>query len=298
MDVSIIIVNYNTKELTRNCLKSVFDQTKNISFEVIVSDNGSNDGSVEMIKSEFPKVILIENNANLGFGAANNRGLKIAKGKYIFYLNSDTLLLNNAVKFFFDYWENSPEKEKIGALGCNLENKNGEILHSYGVFPNFKNIFCSLFHCVLAQIGIKKIISVFYKNIGNIRPYFGNVDYITGADNFLLNNQFAYFDERFFMYFEESDLQFNLKKHKFYRSLIKGPKIVHLEGASSKEKKEKKNIYNFAKKSSAFYWLSCYKYAEKNLCNKEKLMQLKKILQFLYSLPKNRNFKFILEEIF
>ena len=97
MDVSIIIVNYNTCELTRNCLKSVFEQTKNIDFEVIVSDNGSKDGSVEMIKKEFPYVILIENNANLGFGAANNRGLKIAKGKYIFYLNCDTILLNNAV---------------------------------------------------------------------------------------------------------------------------------------------------------------------------------------------------------
>ena len=103
MDVSVIIVNYNTKELTRNCLKSVFEKTKGVNFEVIVSDNGSTDGSIEMIKSEFPEVILIENNANLGFGAANNRALKIARGKYVFYLNSDTLLLNNAVKIFFDY---------------------------------------------------------------------------------------------------------------------------------------------------------------------------------------------------
>ena len=84
LDVSIIIVNYNTKELTRNCLKSVFEQTKNISFEVIVSDNGSNDGSIEMIKSDFPQVVFIENNANLGFGVANNRGLKNCKGKIYF----------------------------------------------------------------------------------------------------------------------------------------------------------------------------------------------------------------------
>ncbi|MGN0729950.1 glycosyltransferase [Treponema sp.] len=101
LDVSIIIVNYNTLELTKNCLKSIFEQTNGILFEVIVSDNGSTDGSIEMIKSEFPQVILIENNANLGFGAANNRGLKIEKGKYIFYLNSDTVLLNKAVKIFF-----------------------------------------------------------------------------------------------------------------------------------------------------------------------------------------------------
>ena len=77
MDVSIIIVNYNTKELTRNCLRSVFQETKNIDFEVFISDNGSSDGSVEMIKEEFPQVVLIENNANIGFGAANNRALSL-----------------------------------------------------------------------------------------------------------------------------------------------------------------------------------------------------------------------------
>ena len=86
LDVSVIIVNYNTKDLTYNCLKSVFEMTKNINFEVIVSDNGSTDGSIEMIKTDFPSVILIENNSNLGFGAANNKGLDVAKGKYIFYL--------------------------------------------------------------------------------------------------------------------------------------------------------------------------------------------------------------------
>ncbi|MBR1638758.1 MAG: glycosyltransferase [Treponema sp.] len=68
----------------RNCLKSIFEHTKDIFFEVIVSDNGSTDGSVEMIKTEFPQVVLIENNVNLGFCVANNRGLDIAKGKYIF----------------------------------------------------------------------------------------------------------------------------------------------------------------------------------------------------------------------
>ena len=104
-DVSIIIVNYNTKQLLADCLKSIYEQTNNIDFEVIVSDNGSVDGSIEMLKRDFSQVILIENNANLGFGAANNRGLEVAKGKYIFYLNSDTVLLNNAVKIFFDYLE-------------------------------------------------------------------------------------------------------------------------------------------------------------------------------------------------
>ncbi len=291
MDVSIIIVNYNTKELTRNCLKSIFEQTKDISFEVIVSDNGSKDGSVEMIKSEFPQVILIENNANLGFGAANNRGLKIAKGKYIFYLNSDTVLLNNAVKIFFDYWENSPEKEKIGTLGCNLENDKGNCIHSWGKFPTYKNIFKSLVYCFSVSYGMKKIWKFFFRKIGITKPFYGSVEYITGADNFLLNNSDAFFDERYFMYFEESDLQLKLNQKGKSCILIQGPKIIHFEGASSKDKNENSMNYDFQKKSVVLYWASCCKYIEKNLSSKMKLYCLKKILLFIYSLKKNKKSK-------
>ena len=85
MQVSIIIVNYNTKELLNNCLKSIYKYTKDIDFEIIVSDNGSTDNSISMLKTEFPQVIIVDNGKNLGFGAANNKGLEIAKGKYIFY---------------------------------------------------------------------------------------------------------------------------------------------------------------------------------------------------------------------
>ena len=144
MQVSIIIVNYNTKELIKNCINSIYKYTQDIQYEIIVSDNGSTDGSIEMLKSEFPNVILIENNANLGFGTANNRGLKIAKGKYIFYLNSDTVLLNNAVKIFYDYWENSSDKENIGALGCNLLDENFNIIHSFENFINAKKLLKDL----------------------------------------------------------------------------------------------------------------------------------------------------------
>ncbi|WP_287053173.1 glycosyltransferase family 2 protein [Treponema sp.] len=291
MDVSIIIVNYNTKELTRNCLKSVFEQTKSISFEVIISDNSSKDGSIEMIKSEFPQVILIENNANLGFGAANNRGLKVAKGKYIFYLNSDTVLLNNAVKIFFDYWENSPEKEKIGVLGCNLSDNKGNCVHSWGNFPTYKSIFKSLIYCFSVSYGMKRIWKFFFRKIGIIEPFYGNVEYITGADNFLLNNSDAFFDERYFMYFEESDLQLKLRHKGKSSILIHGPKIIHFEGASSKDKNENSMNYDFRKKSVVLYWASCCKYAEKNLLNEKKLQSLKNFLLFIYSLKKNKKSK-------
>ena len=84
IDVSVIIVNYNTKDLLQACINSVKEQTKDVSFEIIVSDNGSSDGSIEMLRGEFPEVIVLENKDNLGFGKANNRGAEIANGKYLF----------------------------------------------------------------------------------------------------------------------------------------------------------------------------------------------------------------------
>ena len=237
MDVSIIVVNYNTCDLTRNCLKSVFEQTKDIDFEVIVSDNGSKDGSVEMIKQEFPQVILIENNANLGFGAANNRGLKIAKGKYIFYLNSDTIILNNAVKIFFDYWENSPKKDNIGALGGNLLDEYGNVIHSYGEFPKpWKEIllFIRKFFIVYLKMFFH-LLKIDYKKLRKERRYervIGDVEYITGADLFVKNNDLAYYDERFFLYYEETHLQWQIAKLNLKRIIIEGPEIIHLVGKS------------------------------------------------------------------
>ena len=243
MDVSIIIVNYNTCTLVHNCLKSIFEQTKGIDFEVIVSDNGSKDGSIEMIKQYFPQVILIENNANLGFGAANNRGLKIANGKYVFYLNSDTILLNNAIKIFFDYWENSLDTNIIGALGSNLLNEKGEIIHSYGLFPkSYKEIWKMLkkTYVVWAKLILKflKIDYTKYTKTFIYEKHIGLVDYITGADLFVRNNELAYYDERYFLYFEETHLQWQMMKKGLKRLIIDNAKIVHLNGGSDSKAKD------------------------------------------------------------
>src|SRR5574344_324590 len=136
MDVSIIIVSYNTCPLLYACLRSVYEHTAGVSYEVIVVDNKSNDGSAQMVARDFPQVHMIVNEKNIGFGAANNRGLDGARGKYIFYLNSDTILLNNAVKAFFDYFE-AHDGERLGALGCNLTGRDGRVIHSCGTFPGF-----------------------------------------------------------------------------------------------------------------------------------------------------------------
>ena len=270
INVSIIIVSYNTKELTHNCLKSVFEQTVNIDFEVIVSDNGSTDGSVEMIKKYFPQVALIENGANLGFGMANNRGLKVAKGKYIFYLNSDTILLNNAVKIFFDYWENAEDKESIGALGGILLDKDLNRIHLGASFPTYQSI-CKeqqrrlslhIFKSICRFCHLKK----FYRKVAGMKvqknsEYSDEIEYITGADLFLKNDANARFDEKFFLYYEETDLQLRLLEQNLSRRIVPEVRIIHLT------KKEDKD-FSISTFSDVCNQISAIRYARKNLGKK------------------------------
>lgn len=241
VDVSIIIVNFNTKDLLRNCLSSLFEQTKDIEFEVFVSDNGSTDGSLDMVRKYFPTVLIIDNQANLGFGAANNRALDKAKGKYVFYLNSDTVVLNNAVKIFFDYWENSEDKDTIGALGSNLLNEEKQIIHSYGALQ--ENVWHDVRHNAkdLLRV-IKNSIPLLSKtHLGkapdDVKPkYVGEVGFVTGADLFVRNDSFARFDERYFLYAEDADLQKTMELAGKKRIIIDGPEIQHLKGKSDKSR--------------------------------------------------------------
>ena len=111
IDVSVIIVNYNTLELTKQCVESLKAKTKGIQYEIIIVDNASNDGSQEYFRND-ESIIYIYNKENLGFGRANNIGYRHSSGKYIFLLNSDTILENNAIKIFFDFMEQNP------GIGC------------------------------------------------------------------------------------------------------------------------------------------------------------------------------------
>ena len=145
-NLSVIVVNWNTRKLLENCLFSIFKFTKGISFEVIVVDNGSIDSSPQMVKKKFPQVKLILNKENLGFTKANNQGIKVAKGKYILLLNSDTYLIENAlgklVKRADGLSKRGPTPKVVrplrglGALGPLLLNENRSVQQSVGFFPH------------------------------------------------------------------------------------------------------------------------------------------------------------------
>ena len=234
MDVSIIIVNYNTKELTAQCIESIFEKTSGVTFEVIVVDNASSDGSQEFF-SEDPHIIFVEAGENLGFGRANNKGLELASGKYVFFLNSDTVLVNNAVKSFFEYCESNSEK-KIGAVGCLLENYSGVYVHSFGYFPSTSSLLGGFFFA-----GIRKMFHMRSKPVGvNIEGEEQYVDYVTGADMFVLRNvvsKYGSFDPDFFMYYEDTELQKRWSREGLNNVIIRTPRIIHLEGCSTKDRK-------------------------------------------------------------
>lgn len=242
-DVSIVIVNYNTKVLLCDCLDSIFSLTKRIDFEVIVVDNASSDGSETYVRERFPSILWVNSGSNLGFGRANNLGVERAMGKYIFFLNSDTILLNDAVSLFFDYMESNREKESLGVLGAYLLDKNGNVNISCGYFPTPISEFVYLWR----KLCRKSI------EVSNTDKY---VDCISGADIFIPRELFLKiggFDPRIFMYYEETDLQYRLSKIGINRKVITGPRIIHLEGGSFKSKGLSLNRFRMAQSSYNYY---------------------------------------------
>jgi GT2 family glycosyltransferase len=221
-----------------------------------------------MVRSSFPTVRLVENAANIGFGPANNRALRVAAGKYVFYLNSDAFLLNNAVKMFFDYWEGDEGGAGIGAIGCNLVDEHGAFTHSYGSFPTARSELVAQVKLNVKSF-VATILHVFrYRPVaprgaayGHV-PRYGDVDYITGAALFMKNDENARFDERYFLYYEETDLEFALKEKGLRRILIDGPRVCHLLGKSGKGSAGALSFVSF---SQLMFMVSRVRYVRKNV---------------------------------
>lgn len=243
MDVTIIIVNYNTAELTVNCINSIYEKTKDLAFEIIVVDNASKDNSVEIIKKEFSQVKLIESEVNLGFGRANNVGIKESKSKYVFLLNPDTLLMNNAVKILYDYME-SIENYNVAACGADLYNADNKRVRAFGYFPSLKILLFKV-------LGIR---SLFSKKFD--RDKLQTPDWIIGADIMIrrsvLDKLDKFFDEDFFMYSEEVELQHRISKMGLTRVYYPEAQIIHLEGQSTKDPNFQKEL-NLFRSEFLFY---------------------------------------------
>lgn len=255
VDVSIIIVNYNTYNVTKECIDSIFQNTHAIKYEIILVDNNSQDESFALF-SKDKRIVYLYQDKNWGFGKANNIGYNHSKGKYIFLLNSDTLLKSNAVKEFYDYMEGV--SKEYACVGTYLQDLNGDYIHSYGKFPSIWKIGLGYFS-IIGDI----YLSLKRKTIVKKTPLNLEVDYITGADLFIrkeVSDKLGLFDSDFFMYFEETEMQFRYRKHGYKSILYSQPKIIHLENYSMNNAYKKKTL-----KKKSILLLSYFTYLKK--CN-------------------------------
>ncbi len=219
MDLSIIIVNYNTLELTKACIDSVRNNTNGIDYEIIVVDNDSSDGSQDFFET-CKEIIFIESGDNLGFGRANNLGFKHSKGRYILMLNSDTIVENNILTCMVNHFDSMPND--VACIGSLLVHGNHEPCFSHGFFTKWQWEFGCRVHK-----GDSTSISGFQQD----------VEYVSGADMFVrrwVAEKYGLFDPDFFMYYEDMEICYRYKQNGLRSVLLSEQGIIHLDGASSK----------------------------------------------------------------
>jgi GT2 family glycosyltransferase len=226
MKLSIIVLSFNTKTLTLKCLKSITlqyeESLRKGELELILTDNGSSDGTLEAVK-KLPNLKIVENKENFGFSKGNNRGASNARGECILFLNSDTEIKDDGFLRMADFMEKNP---KVGILGGKLLNTDGSIQKSAGNFYNLANLFFVL-------LGGERI-GLVRKAPNKIEK----VDWVSGACMMARTNLFnkLRFDENLFMYMEDMELCYRAKKAGFNTYFYPDLNLVHKElGSGSRE---------------------------------------------------------------
>ena len=211
MDLSIVIVNYNVKHFLQQCLQSVLDASKNIDAEIFVVDNKSVDGSVEMVRQNFPSVTLIANQENLGFSKANNLAIRQSTGEYVLLLNPDTVVQEDTFEKCLQY---ARSKKDLGGLGIKMIDGSGAYL------PESKRGLPSPWTAFYKMLGLS---SLFPKSKKFSRYYLGHlskdenneIEILSGAFMFMKKaclDKVGLLDEDFFMYGEDIDLSYRILK--------------------------------------------------------------------------------------
>jgi GT2 family glycosyltransferase len=226
--LTIIIVNWNNKKILQDCLESIYNTQVSYSYKIIVVDNNSEDGSVELIKNKFVDVILIENNNNFGFAKANNQAIKIAKTDHILLLNNDTIITQNDC--FSNMVRFMQENPIVGVLGCKLLFPNGT-LQSLG------EKYTSVWEIFKKQILFCKTWERFRKNKekGNI---FKKVDWVSGACLLTRKEVFekvGMLKENYFMCGEDVEFCYRVNKAGWKIGVLTGESIIHLLGKSTEK---------------------------------------------------------------
>lgn len=254
MDVSIIIVNFNSARYTGECIDSVVQHTVGLAFEIIVVDNNSESNDVDLLEEilETKDVRLIKSKINLGFGGGALLGYQISTGDYLAFINSDSLLNENSLLKLFTYIKTD---ENIGLLGLHQRNEGGEY------FEYSARQFVGLQHHLLGNASSQKFYAKKYGLENLNQPY--EVDMVSGAFMFFDAKKFADaggFDPKIFLFYEEMDICFRLKQKGYKTIFYPGASFIHYQGKSS-EKIVTKNeliisyLYVIQKNYSYWYYL-------------------------------------------
>lgn len=257
--LSIIIVNYNTYALTKQTIDSIMNKNHLFRYEIILVDNASTDGSIEQLKEDFKeykdRIHIIVNDTNLGFGKANNIGMRLSKGEYILLLNSDTVVVDNCLEASLHQIQ---QQLGIGALGCKVVLGDGSLDHACK--RGFPTPRASLYYFLkLDKKNPKKYGLYDALHLGEDEV--GEVDALMGA--FMLMprkvlDEVGLFDEDYFMYGEDIDLCYRIKAAGYKVLYYPEAHIIHYKGGSSK-KRRTKVIYDFHHAMWIFYRKHYYK---------------------------------------
>jgi hypothetical protein len=233
MDLSIIIVNWKSKDYLQRCVASVIAQTSGIAYEIVVIDNASFDGVDEMLRQHYPQVRFIQSVENLGFAKANNAAFKASSGTHILFLNPDTELLMPAINIMFDHLQKLPN---AGAIGCKLFNADRSIQTS--CIQSFPTILNQL-------VGSEFLRTLFPRSsLWGMAPLFSakveptEVEMLSGACIMIkrtIFEQVGLFSEDYFMYAEDLDLCYKIKQAGYANYYVPGAAVVHFGGASSEK---------------------------------------------------------------
>ena len=232
MKLSIVILCWNDRKVIEDCLQSIYCNTRSSEFEVIVSDNGSTDGSVELIRASYPEVQIIENGRNLRFAKGNNVGIRASRGEYVLILNPDTIIHEGSLDRMMTFADEHPE---AGAFGCRVLNADGSYQVSARPFASLKGEW---------------IAALYMRWLGRLSEWFTadsypgwrgdsqrQVDWVSGCFILVRSHvleSISGFDEQFFYYYEDMDLCRRIRQAGHSILYFPGATITHLGGQSTK----------------------------------------------------------------
>jgi N-acetylglucosaminyl-diphospho-decaprenol L-rhamnosyltransferase len=235
--VSVVIVSYNTREILRNCLEALFENSKGVDMEVFVVDNNSADDSSAMVEHDFPSIRLIANKKNLGFAAANNQAFALASGQYIILLNPDAYIRPASILNCVTFMEQTPQ---CGLAGGKIISPEGRLEPSARRFPSALSKLLML-SGLRGKFPRSPILN-HYEFGGFAHDHPLEVDWVPGTFTIVrkkMLDAIGAFDERFYIYYEETDLCLRAKKAGWKVFFIHNAEVMHIGGACSKTRKDK-----------------------------------------------------------